>query len=140
MNHAVLRVSGAEFDVDAFLTRHPALQRVAHPWRRGQQGRDGRTNDTSGFNLGIADAESFRTALDRARIFLADHQDALAALRAAGASAYLDVGVVGSPQGLVRNLRLTQEDLAWLAKSGLEFEITSYPPDVEDAVDALLGH
>ena len=140
MNNAVLRASGPEFDVDAFLARFPALQRAAHPWRRGVPGRDGSANDTSGFNLGVADAETFRGALDRARAFLADHAEALAALRPAGASGLLDVGVVGSPQGLVRNLRLTREDLAWLAQSGLEFEITAYPPDVEDAVDALLGH
>jgi hypothetical protein len=136
MNHAVWRVSAPDLDVDALLSRFPELQRSARSWRQGAQGLGGMFHSSSGFTVSIADAESFRAALDAARDFFSTRAPLLEALRELGASSLLDVGVAVRAPGSerwVRNLRLTAADLAWLARSGLDFELTIYPPEADDA-------
>ena len=135
MNHAVWRVSAPDLDVDAFLSRFPELQGKARGWRQGAQGLGGMFNASSGFTLSLADTDSFREALDAARDFFTTRAPLLEALRELGASSLLDVGlVVHAPEDerWVRNLRLTAGDLDWLARAGVDFELTLYPPDGDE--------
>lgn len=135
MNHAVWRVSAPDLDVDALLSRFPELQGKARGWRQGAQGLGGMFHSSSGFTLSLADTDSFREALDAARDFFAARTPLLEALRELGASSLLDVGLVLRAPGeerWVRNLRLTAEDLGWLARAGVDFELTLYPPDGDE--------
>jgi len=63
---AVLRVSGAAFDVDRFVQHHAITPDTS--WRGGVADSIGRVRSDSGFNLTIADAPSTK-ALIRALCF-----------------------------------------------------------------------
>jgi hypothetical protein len=142
MNHAVWRVSAPDLDVDALLSRFPELQGKARSWRQGAQGLGGMFHTSSGFTLSLADTGSFREALDAARDFFITRAPLLESLRELGASSLLDVGLVTHAPGddrWVRNVRLTAEDLDWLARAGLDFELTLYPPDGDESQASPTG-
>jgi hypothetical protein len=142
MNHAVWRVSAPDLDVDALLSRFPELQGKARGWRQGAQGLGGMFHASSGFTLSFADTGSFREALDAARDFFTTRAPLLESLRELGATSLLDVGLVTHAPGderWVRNVRLTAEDLGWLARAGLDFELTLYPPDGDESQASPTG-
>jgi hypothetical protein len=135
MNLAVWRVSAPDFDVDAFLAEFPRVASKVVSWRRGEVRVGSRVHKDSGFRITIADAETFPEAFEDVRAFFGNRQTVLLleALLARGISSVLDLGVdVGSPQRFAAYLHFSTADLQWLARLGVELEISAYPASEDD--------
>ncbi len=135
MNLAVWHVSAPDFDVDAFLAEFPRVASEVVSWRRGEVRIGRRVHENSGFRITIADAETFPEAFEDVRAFFGTRQTVLLleALHARGISSVLDLGVdVGSPQRFAACLRFSTADLQWLARLGVELEISAYPASEDD--------
>jgi hypothetical protein len=138
MNLAVWRVSAPDFDVDAFLAEFPRVASEVVSWRRGEVRLASRVHEDSGFRITIADAETFPEAFEDVRAFFSTRQIVLLleALHARGISSVLDLGVdVGSSQRFAAYLRFSTADLQWLARLGVELEISAYPASEDDEPD-----
>ena len=132
----VLRASGSEFDVDAFLDDSPFEPCAV--WRRGEQRfRHKPPSENSGFNLEVSDGD-LAEQVAGAVVFLEDDRaEILRLLAMIGVEAHLDFGIA-------RRDVFVQTDffpsvLIGLAGSlGLGIELSQYPvsnePEVETAV------
>jgi len=99
MIFTVLRVSGSNFPVDAFLVgRHLELALV---WHRGEPSRTGR-HETSGFNLALPDVDSWKVALPAIRAFLNTNGQLFEDLRKSEAEAVLDIGSLSAKKSRMR--------------------------------------
>ena len=111
MRVAVLRVSGADFDPDAYVKRHGFTPDII--WRAGEPDRLGRVRSKSGFNLSIGDAVSAAALVKQVRGWVEDNMSALLALGGLGGVAVIDVGLtVGTSDPFTARVTLTPADLA----------------------------
>lgn len=125
---AVLHASGAVFDPETYL-RRSGLQPDA-VWHVGEPRSRGGPHADSGFNVCVADECSREALVAKVRYWLNAHGRAMAALRDAGATAELDVGMsVGSTKQFAASMSLELSDLALLAKLGLADRVSAYPDD-----------
>jgi hypothetical protein len=136
MNSFVWHVEAPDFDVEAFLARHPLLARHAESHRQGETlrlGRKERIREGSGFTLCLEDKETFVAALSFARRTFTRFEEAALELRKRGISSVLDLGItVGTPREFVRSVRFDVDDLEFFARLGVALEVTAYPC-VEDS-------
>jgi len=130
MRVAVLRVSGADLDPDAYVKRHGFTPDII--WRAGEPDRLGRVRSKSGFNLSIGDAVSAAALVKQVRGWVEDNMSALLALGGLGGVAVIDVGLtVGTSDQFTASVTLTPADLALLAKAGVELSVSAYPATEE---------
>jgi hypothetical protein len=135
MNLAVWHASAPDFDVDAFLAEFSQLAPEVTSWHRGDVRVGRRVHEDSGFRVTVADAETFPAALKNVRVFFSTRQAVVDALRARGVSSVLDIGVeVGTSQRFAACLRFSASDLQWLARLGVELEISAYPASDDEIV------
>jgi len=79
MPGCVLRVSGAEFDVDAFLAHSTLLPYRVH--RKGDLGHRSRRFTNSGLSLDVSSADALAAEITDAITFLSEHEAELQRLR-----------------------------------------------------------
>lgn len=128
MNLAVWHASAPDFDVDAFLAEFPRVGPEVDAWYRGDVRSRGRVFEDSGFSVTVADAETFRAALEDVRAFFNTRRAVLEELHARGVSSVIDIGVdVGTPKRFAACLRFSASDLQWFAQLGVELQISAYP-------------
>ncbi|HEY1100947.1 MAG TPA: hypothetical protein VGF99_18555 [Myxococcota bacterium] len=120
----VLRVAGADFDVDAFLSGHPDLV-VDAVWHIGVVGRVGKPPTTSGFNTCLGDDDDKVVALDRMRASLQRLGPAIVTAGAMGATGCVDIGVFLG-EAFSRTIFLNGDDLHRLVELGLVLEFSAY--------------
>jgi hypothetical protein len=88
---AVVRISGAKFDVDRFVKKYAIRPDIS--WRGGVSDSVGRVRSNSGFNLTIADASSTDTLVSQITSWIQQNEDALMSLGTEGASRIVDIGL-----------------------------------------------
>ena len=88
---AVVRISGAKFDVDRFVKNYAIRPDIS--WRGGVSDSVGRVHSNSGFNLTIADASSTDTLVSQITSWIQQNEDALMSLGTEGASGIVDIGL-----------------------------------------------
>ena len=126
MSVAVLRISGARFDVDRFVQNYVITPDTS--WRGGVSDSVGRVRANSGFNLTIADAPSTDTLVSQMTSWLQQNEDALEALAMEGASGIVDIGLtVGTSDQFTASVVLSPTELALLNRLGLGLSVSAYP-------------
>jgi len=142
----VLRVCGQSFDVDTHLPASGLtaikVWHAGEPRLRGTKPEERKT--TSGFTIGVSDAswDSVDEQTEAALAFLAEHEQALVALRRApGVEAmWLDFPVnlrIDSKTVLVQSDYFQPELVSRAGMLGLGIEISIYPKDLAELADAL---
>jgi hypothetical protein len=133
MPGCVLRASGANFAVDAFLARSSIV--ACKIWRSGEPSLVGRqSTTTSGFNAVVSEAADLVTQVSEALAFLREHRGELLRLSAATRTEnlHLDFGI---PQ---RNVaaqfeRLPSELVRAAGEFRMSIELSLYAVCSEDA-------
>jgi hypothetical protein len=140
-----LRVSGANFDVDAFLRESNIAPAIV--FRRGQpkfpgSQTDGRILDHSAMNIGVSDAEfgNIEQQTREALQFLADN---LAEVERLGTypgveGLELDFAVNGNDDAFVESYRFSPELLEHIARLGITLCVSRYVP-ANDATQQIVG-
>ncbi|MDC0713002.1 hypothetical protein POL68_31360 [Stigmatella sp. ncwal1] len=129
---AIFRTSAAQFNVDSFLKRHPALQPDA-VWREGERETAKRTSDTSGFNVSLAEGENFEEVLAQTRHAAERLEPALQELAGLNIEVEIDFGMtVGEEKSFAPSARFPPEALAWFSERGLMLVVSAYPSSDED--------
>jgi hypothetical protein len=123
MRFAVLRVSGPDWDAEAFVREHGLT--TAPFWRAAGLAAD-RTSSKSGFNLVITDPDSRSHATPSIGEWIRHKQSVLAAIRDVGAHAELHIGFgVEDGDPLLQTTFATTE-LALLAEYGVQLQLTAF--------------
>ena len=119
----VWRVSGPDFDVDAFLAANPRV-RPERVWHRGERWLRRGTADSSGFNETVGEAKTAQEVLVglRERGFEVLARGA----RDAAADSELDFGLYPSVSRPVAGVLLAPEDLRYCADLGLSVAVSAY--------------
>jgi hypothetical protein len=130
---AVWTASAPEFDVDEFLSAHPALRgrEDLDVWRRGEPSHFKKrpAHETSGLSLGMPESDVWDDFVSALRRALEALTPVLDALRSAGVPNHVDVGFsVGLPKAYVRTIGFDPDELRWFADKGVGILVTAYPP------------
>jgi hypothetical protein len=134
----ILRASGTDFDVDAFVATSALAPHSI--WRRGElrsvhANPDGERHDTSGLRILVSKAEfsDLGQQIADAIEYLRQHQDAIRALssRQGVESATLDFGAEVSPPGW-SSFIFPPGLLSMVGSAGVAVCLSVYPVDVEE--------
>ncbi|MFZ2492794.1 MAG: hypothetical protein WA208_15035 [Thermoanaerobaculia bacterium] len=127
MSTAVLRASGTNFDVDAFLRRSSGI-RPDNVWHRGDAALHGRVRNESGFAAPVAEADDGEEVVMRVFSFLGGCSKLITDLAASGAASVIDVSLeVGSGVHYASSIRFGPDVLRRLAELSVGLEISGYP-------------
>ncbi len=130
MVYVVLRIASRDLPVDDYL--HRSRLEVTNIWRNGEASRNGRVNESSGFNLSFPDEPSWSKSLAAVRGHLQSEAVLLRDLRDVNAEMELDIGVtVGEEQSYAPSLEFPSEFLADLASLGISLTVSAYPTNDE---------
>ena len=136
MIDVVWRVSGDDFDVDAFLQDSNISPSTV--WRKGEQNnrilKRHNTHDDSGFNLTLAETTTVEKAVTITRESLKRLRPFITQLSTSTINSAIDFGVsVGGNKNFTRSIYFDLSFLEFLIALGVELEITVYPiSDEED--------
>ena len=126
MNLIVIRVSGIEFDADAFAQEHRLAPEIS--WRAGQPDLVGLLHPHSGFNLTVADEPTVTQSLAKLRRWIQHNKLALQTLESWGGTAVLDVALnVSASDQVPASVAFSESDLALFVESNLALCVTGYP-------------
>jgi hypothetical protein len=140
-----LRVSGADFDVDAFLRESDIAPAIV--FRRGQpkfpgSPTNGRVLDHSAMHIGVSDAEfgNIEQQTRETLQFLADNLAELERLKSyPGVEGLeLDFAVNGNDDAFVESYRFSPELLEHMARLGITLCVSRYVP-ANDATQQIVG-
>jgi hypothetical protein len=135
----VLRVSGDNFEVDAFLDRFPELE-PSGVWRRGERSwKTAPPSEDSGFNLPLIEGCSRAELADALRAALDGSKELLEAARHEADRVVMDIGLMIEPDLLATSLRFDVPLLRRLAELEVALETSVYlcgPDEGDDEEDA----
>lgn len=126
----VLRIGARDLQIDDYL--HRSQLEVTNIWRNGEASRNGRVNESSGFNLSFPEESSWAESLAAVSAHLRSEASLLRELRDVNAEVELDIGVtVGEEQSYAPSLGFPSEFLADLASLGISLTVSAYPTNDE---------
>jgi hypothetical protein len=138
---ALLRASGTDFDVDAFLADSSFIAKVVY--RKGEprypaNDPEGRKNDRSGINIEVSgvDFDNVELQFKEAFYFMRDHADELSRLRDFDGveDLCIDFGAEIHPPGY-SSFRFPFPLLGMAGKFNVDLELSVYPTDSEDETE-----
>ncbi|MBI5752747.1 MAG: hypothetical protein HZA59_11505 [Hydrogenophilales bacterium] len=134
MNLATLRVSGTDAALDT-IKKTLSLD-LDTQWRKGDIRRNGRKQESSGFNSTIADAENPIELLRLIRIFLAQCKEKAVVFSQFKLEAELDIGFsVGDSKQFFASVEFSPSELLSFAESDLLLRVSAYPTSDEANAD-----
>jgi len=130
MNLATLRVSGTDAALDT-LKKTLSLE-CDTQWSKGDISRNGRKQESSGFNSTIADAENPGELLRLIRIFLVQCKDKGIVFSKLNLEAELAIGFsVGDSKQFFAGVEFAPSELLSYVECGITLSVTAYPTSDE---------
>jgi hypothetical protein len=122
---AVLRVHGADLDVDRCLAWLPA-DRLDKVWHGGEKGHRGKVATTSGFNLLLSDSEDREQLVREAVTTFLTVAEQVAELIRGGATGEIDFALFVEPMQM-RSIVFEPETLRTIEQHGVRVVVSAYP-------------
>jgi hypothetical protein len=132
---AVLRVHGADLDVDGCLAWLPA-DRVEKVWHVGERAYLGRVSPDAGFNFLLSDAEDRDPLIREAVTTFLTIAENVAELIQAGATAEIDFALFVDAGGS-KSIVFEPETLRTIEQYGAAIEVSAYPCAGDDEVGGI---
>ncbi len=127
MLDAVLRVLGDEFDVGAFLQKHPLSVQV-QPFLKGEPDILGNPNSDSGFDAIVSETENPTDNLIEVHTFLTRNEPFFTELKSLDVSCVIDIGCgVDAANEFSPSVHLTTEMLGLCHMLNVSIEFSPYP-------------
>lgn len=128
----VWRVSGPDFDVDAFLSKHEKLSPDS-VWKKGEKKILKGTHTESGFSVELIEAQTSKEAIEETVRVLKLLEKLIEELKNRGIASVVDFGLlVGTEKSFSSSLYFPSPGLAIFQRLGVDLAISAYPCSDED--------
>lgn len=126
MLDSVLRVFGKDFDVEAFLQKHP-ISIPTEPYSKGEPDLLGNPNIDSGFDALISESLEPEENLAHIRLFLESSEAPFTALKEMGMTCIIDIGcTVDTQEQCAQSINIPVEVMALCCSLNISIEFSAY--------------